>query len=244
MGHGFKDRRGAVSTRCCAANGRMADVAARPLETDHNFACSPYPLAMPDIWRKSGGMLVIALISLAVSPAQDGAVPYGTQVYAPPVVRPYEPPSNFGRIVAEGDGGGDVTRPPIIRPVAVEAYRGSYEYAPTTTQEAYNRGVAQAESSMDARMGPLDGRWRVRDAAGHTLISLALADPGSGRPAEGAWRKDGGRAGLGVIEQVERTDAAVPLARSQGRLVLRAGGPGWTGELTLDGRAVPVTICR
>ena len=85
-----------------------------PLETDHNFACSPYPLAMPDIWRMSGGMLVIALISLAVSSAQDGAVPYGTQVYAPPVVRPYEPPSNFGRIVAEGDGGGDVTRPPII----------------------------------------------------------------------------------------------------------------------------------
>ncbi|WP_269515197.1 hypothetical protein [Brevundimonas subvibrioides] len=222
----------------------MADVAARPPETDHNFACSPYPLAMPDIWRQSVGMLVIALISLAVSTAQEGAVPYGTPVYAPPVVRPYEPPSNFGRIVAEGDGGGDVTRRPIVRPVAVESYRGSYEYAPTTAEEAYNRGVAQAETSMDARMGPLDGLWRVRDAAGNTLISLALTDPGSGRPVEGAWRKDGGRGELGVIEQVERTDDAVTLVWSQGRLVLRAGAPGWTGELTLDGRAVPVTISR
>lgn len=189
-------------------------------------------------------MLVIALFSLALSPLQDSAVAYGAQVYAPPVVRPFEPPSNFGRIMAEGDGGGDVTRRPIVRPVAVEAYRGSYEYAPSTAEDAYNRGVAQAERSMDARMGPLDGVWRVRDASGNTLISLALTDSGSGRPLEGAWRKDGGAAELGVIEQVERSDAGVILSWSQGRLMLRPGGPGWTGELTLDGRAVPVTISR
>ena len=189
-------------------------------------------------------MLVIALFSLAVSAVQDGAVAYGAQVYAPPVVRPFEPPSNFGRIVAEGDGGGDIRRRPIVRPVAVEAYRGSYEYAPTTAEEAYNRGVAQAESRMDARMGPLDGLWRVKDAAGNTLISLALMDAGGGRPLEGAWRKDDGAAELRVIEQVERTDTAVTLVWTQGQLSLRPGGPGWAGELTLDGRAVPVTVSR
>lgn len=169
---------------------------------------------------------------------------YGAQLYAPPVVRPFEPPSNFGRVTAEGDGGGDPRRRPIARPVAVEAYIGSYEYAPSTAEDAYNQGVAQAERSMDTRMGSLDGVWRVRDASGATLLSLSLMDDGGSHPLEGAWRKDGTSAELGVIDRIERSDAGVTLGWAQGGLTLRPGGDSWSGELTLNGRSVPVTVSR
>lgn len=189
-------------------------------------------------------MLVIVLISLSLSSAQDGAVAYGADVYAPPVVRPFEPPSNFGRVTAEGDGGGDPGRRPITGPVAVEAYRGSYEYAPSTADDAYTRGVAQAARTMDARMGPLDGLWRVQDASGATVLSLALTDSGRALPLEGAWRRDGGLAELGVIERSARSEASVSLDWAGGGLTLRPGGEGWIGELMQDGRAVPVTLSR
>ncbi|CAL1690254.1 hypothetical protein MMB232_00376 [Brevundimonas subvibrioides] len=194
--------------------------------------------------RQSVDMLVIALISLGLSSAQDAAVAYGARLYEPPVVRPFEPPSNFGRVTEEGDGGGDPRRRPITRPVAVEAYSGSYEYPPSTADEAYTRGVTQAERTMDARMGPLDGIWRVQDASGATVLSLALMDAGAAKPIEGAWRKDGGIASLGVIERSERSEGSVSLGWAGGGLTVRHEGPGWTGELLQNGRAVPVTLSR
>ena len=189
-------------------------------------------------------MLAIVLISFGLFSAQDAAVAYGTPLYAPPVVRPFEPPSNFGRVTAEGDGGGDPGRRAITRPVSVEAYRGSYEHAPSTADDAYDRGVTQAARNMDARMGPLDGLWRVQDASGATVLSLALTDSGRALPLEGAWRRDGGLAALGVIERAERSEASVSLGWAGGGLTLRSTGQGWTGELLQDGRAVPVTLSR
>ena len=188
--------------------------------------------------------MLLALISLAVSPPQTAAVPYGGQVYVAPVVRPFEPPSDFGRITEEGDGSGDRRRRPIEHPVAVEAYRGSYEYAPTTVETAYDHGVSQAERSMDARMGPLDGRWRVRDGSGDDVLTLALIDEGVSQPLEGAWRKDGPPTDLGVIERAERSEAAVLLAWEDASLTLRPSGGGWVGELTEAGRRRAVTLVR
>jgi hypothetical protein len=188
--------------------------------------------------------MLLALISLAVSSPQTAATAEGAPVYVPPVVRPFEPPSDFGLIIAEGDGSGDRRRSPIDRPVAVEAYRGSYEYAPTTAEAAYDRGVAAAERGMDGRMGPLDGRWRVRDSSGAEVLVLALIDEGPSRPLEGAWRKDGAPSVLGVIEQADRSDGGLNLAWKDGGLTLRASGEGWVGELTEAGRRRAVTLAR
>lgn len=190
-------------------------------------------------------MSLFVLISLALSPAfQDRAVPYNAAVYSPPVVRPFEPPSNFGRVTAEGDGGGDPRRRPIVAPVVVEAYSRSYEYAPSTADTAYDQGVANAEAAMDARMGPLDGLWRLVDEDGRGLAQIALSDRGPGRPLEGAWRTLDAQGALGPLDGVERTDAGLSLTLGESRLRLTAGPQGWSGTLSEDGRAKSVSLVR
>ncbi len=190
-------------------------------------------------------MSLVALISLALSPAlQDRPVPYGAEVYSAPVVRPFEPPSNFGRVTAEGDGGGDPRRRPIVAPVAVEAYSRSYEYAPSTADTAYDQGVANAEAAMDARMGPLDGIWRVVDAEGRGLAQIALSDRGADRPLEGAWRKLDAQGALGPLDGVTRTDAGLSLTFGDARLDLAASPDGWTGTLTEGRRSKAVSLVR
>ena len=187
-------------------------------------------------------MLVFALLALAAP--QDTAIPYGAELYAAPVVRPYEPPSDFGRVVAEGDGGGDRTRRPISRPVAVEAYRGNYEYTPSNAEAAYNQGVANARANMDGRMGPLDGRWTVKDAEGQALLRLVMSDQGVGKPLEGAWRTDGDTTRAGFIDTAERTGGAITLAWDGGRLILHPAADGWSGDLTEGGRTRAVSLTR
>ncbi|KPF81337.1 hypothetical protein IP78_05230 [Brevundimonas sp. AAP58] len=190
-------------------------------------------------------MSLFALISLAVSPTvQDRAVPYTAEVYRPPVVRPFEPPSNFGRVTAEGDGGGDPRRQPIVAPVVVEAYSRSYEHAPSTADTAYDQGVNNAEAAMDARMGPLDGLWRLIDAEGRPILQLSLSDRGPSRPLEGAWRKLDARGALGPIDASERTDAGLGMRLGDAQLTLSPGSQGWTGTLTEAGRSRSVTLIR
>lgn len=190
-------------------------------------------------------MSLFALISLALSPAvQDRAIPYTAEVYSPPVVRPFEPPSNFGRVMAEGDGGGDPRRRPIVAPVVVEAYSRSYEHAPSTADTAYDQGVANAEAAMDARMGPLDGLWRLVDEDGRGLAQIALSDRGPGRPLEGAWRKLDAQGALGPLANVERADAGLSLTLGDAHLRLAPGTQGWAGTLTQDGRSKPVSLVR
>jgi len=189
-------------------------------------------------------MMLIALFSLAVSPAQDGGIPYRAPVYVPPVVRPFEPPSDFGRVIEEGDGRGDPRRRQIERPVVVEAYSGSYEYAPSTAEQAYNQGVAQAEQTMDDRMGPLDGLWRIRDASGAVLLSLVLTDAGDAAPLEGAWRKDIGGSALGTVEQVSRSESDITLGWAGASLRLRRSSDAWVGELIENGRTQGVSLTR
>lgn len=190
-------------------------------------------------------MSLFVLISLALSPAvQDRAVPYAAELYTPPVVRPFEPPSNFGRVMAEGDGGGDPRRRPIVAPVVVEAYSRSYEYAPSTADTAYDRGVAIAEAAMDARMGPLDGLWRLIDLDGRGLAQIALTDRGDGRPLEGAWRKLDALGVLGPLRTAERTEAGLTLTLGDALLTLTPDPQGWSGTLTEDRRSSPVRLVR
>lgn len=189
------------------------------------------------------------LSALALTAAQDPAAvrapaPLPPAEYAPPPVRPFEPPANFSVRTAEGAETARPWRRPLTETATVDAYRGDYEAQPTDAQAAYVRGVAQAELSMDARMGPLDGRWRLFDAEGRPLADLVLSDAGQG-VIEGAWRAAQGP-GRGV--------AAAPL-RMEGRpleltledwcilrLTLNSGEI--HAELLHDGVAAPVRLAR
>lgn len=189
-------------------------------------------------------MVLFTLISLVLSSVQDGAVPYAAPLYVAPPVRPFEPPSGFGRGSAEGDGGGDRLRQPLVTPVVVEAYRGSYEHAPSGVETAYDAGVASAERAMDARMGPLEGLWRLQDADGHVLMTLSLTDPGETQPVEGAFRTAGAAAGIGPLSSAGRTAEALILDLGGGRLSLGASGQGWTGVWSRAGQERAVTLVR
>lgn len=189
-------------------------------------------------------MIAFALISLAVSPMQSVAVPYSAEIYRAPAVRPFEPPSNFGRVMAEGDGGGDVRRRPIPAPVSVEDYARSYEYALSGADTAYDAGVANAERNMDGRMGPLDGRWRLSDAEGRPLMVLSLMDQGVSRPLEGAYRTADARSAVGPLATLEREADTLVLTLDGARLSLRPAGDAWTGVLAKGGREQSVTLAR
>ena len=189
-------------------------------------------------------MLVFALISLAVSPMQSAPVAYTAQVYQAPVVRPFEPPSTFGRVTAEGDGEGERTLRVIPAPVSVEAYRRSYEHAPSSADNAYDAGVENAERNMDARMGPLDGRWRLKDGEGRTLMTVSLMDQGASKPLEGAYRTADAQAEVGPLTATERTAGGLVLELDGGRLSLQASGEGWSGTLVQGGRERTVTLVR
>lgn len=169
------------------------------------------------------------------------------ETYQAPVVRPFEPRSDFGREQAEGDADADIHRAPLTQAVSVDAYVGSYEASPTDHEIAYDQGVAQAEINADSRSGPLDGRWHVVGADGAPLLSLALTDRGEGRMVEGAWRRldasaetpHGGMAG----PVRSRGDLkVVPL--SDGELRLHPAERGWRGDLVEDGVSRPVVVSR
>ena len=197
----------------------------------------------------------LAAVSLAAMPQAGLQVPLQAtgldatpEIYQAPTVRPFEPPSDFGREAeAEGDAGGDRRRSPLIRPVAVDAYVGDYEVTPSDGEAAYDQGVAQAEIDADRRAGPLDGRWRVAAPDGRPLLSLALTDRGEGRRVEGAWRRlderaapvPGGPAGPAAV-----VGATTVLPLAGGELHLRAAAQGWSGELVQNGRARPVAVSR
>ena len=189
-------------------------------------------------------MMLFALISLAAAPVQSAPVPYAAQLYAPPVVRPFEPPSNFGRVTAEGDGGGDGRIRVIPAPVSVEAYSRSYERAPSRADNAYDAGVENAERTMDGRMGPLDGRWRLTDEAGRALMTLSLMDQGASKPLEGAWRTADATAEVGPLVATERGADVLVLDMGDARLALSPTGEGWSGTLSRDGRERTVTLVR
>ena len=188
-------------------------------------------------------MILFSLISLAVSPVQSAPVAYTAQVYQAPVVRPFEPPSNFGRVTEEGDGGGDRTLRVIPAPVTVESYSRSYEHAPSRSDNAYDAGVENAERTMDARMGPMDGRWHLKDAEGRTLMTVSLMDQGEARPLEGAYRTADAAAAVEPLT-AERSAGALVLEMEDAHVALSPSGDGWSGTLSQNGRERAVTLVR
>ncbi|WP_395649491.1 hypothetical protein [Brevundimonas sp.] len=190
--------------------------------------------------------MLLLVVMLAGLSGQDRAYSARTEVYAPPVVRPYEPPSSFGRQIAEGDADASVRRRPITAPVAVEAYRNNYEGRRTPAELSYQQGVEAARLRQNARMGSLDGLWRVVDAEGRPVLELVLSDDGAG-PVEGALRpaRSDRTAPVDVISAGDgvRTVTAA-LGTDTVTLRLHADGSGWTGELTGLGAARTVTLTR
>lgn len=192
-------------------------------------------------------MILFALLAIGL-PAQE--IPYAgaAERYAPPVVRPFEPPSDFGRATAQGDGDGGPHRRPIPGPVVVDSYVRSYEVSPSDGEVLYEQGVAQAEINADSLSGPLDGRWRVIDADGRIVLDLVLSDPSGARPVEGAWRRPDAEPLMGPILSVVRDDAVVLIAASGGDrpmvLRLHSTDDGWAGALTGAGHDRPVVMTR
>lgn len=193
----------------------------------------------------SAAMTGAALIALAVLIPQD--VPRAPAAPAPapyeaPVVRPFEPPDDFAAPPAQGSEAAAMGRRPLERPVRVEAYRGDYE-TPSELDQAYARGVDQAERVMDGRMGPLDGRWRVVDGAGRLAYDLLLSDPPAPAPLEGAWRAD---RRTGVAASGAREPGAPVLLVLDGhcalRLAVTAGGI--EAVMIRDGREERVRLIR
>ncbi len=183
-------------------------------------------------------------LTLQTAYDQAAATP---ETYQAPVVRPFEPPSDFGREDAQGDADETVHRRPLTQAVRVGAYVGSYETSPTDGEIAYDQGVAQAEINLDGRMGPLDGRWRVSDEAGRPLLSLVLTDRGEGRMVEGGWRRlepHAASAADGVAGPAARQDGVVVVPLDGGTLRLHPAARGFVGTLERGGRRQAVVVSR
>ena len=195
-------------------------------------------------------MLLLALMSaVALEPAiqTTGLLDATPETYRAPAVRPYQPPSRFGRETAEGDGEIDLHRRPLTAPVAVDEYAGDYEFSPSDSQTTYDQGMAQAAIDAEAAMGPLDGRWRIAQPDGKPLLSLSLTDRGEGRRVEGAWRSLDAPVGvdrMGFAGPVSTQGEVVVIPLSEGELHLHPSLNGWAGEWIHDGRARPVTASR
>lgn len=177
------------------------------------------------------------LLAFAGALLQQTAPHPSTQtLYAAPAIRPFEPPSDFGREQAQGDGETEAHRRPLEAPVSVDAYVRSYEFSPGDTETAYDQGVASAEIRVDQSAGPMDGRWQVTDEQGRVLFGLLMNDTGRG-PVEGGWR---GTPGAGVAT----SEGAVVTLEGLGVLALEPAGRDWRGTLTEGGRSRAVTVSR
>lgn len=204
-------------------------------------------MSLPDPHRE--GMLLIAMLIAGLS-GQDASSPSAgsPELYAAPVVRPYEPPSAFGRQVEEGDVARPIRSRPITGPVAVEAYRDNYEQSPSLGEVSYEQSVARARAAADARMGPLDGVWKATSADGVAVLELVLSDRGTARPIEGAMSLNDATRTTVAIGSVARNDGdAVIEALVAGRPVrlrIQRLGDGWSGVLSGLGREQPVSLSR
>ena len=180
------------------------------------------------------GFIVVAFAGLLTQ--QAAPHPSTQTLYEAPAIRPFEPGSDFGREVAEGDGEAGANRRTVAAPVTVDAYVRSYEHSPTDAEIAYEQGVASAEIRTDQTAGPLDGVWVVRDGTGQALYELVLMDSGDA-PVEGGW-SHAGRSGVATA-----ADGMLTL-EGRGALMLEQTGEGWRGQLSRDGRRQAVTLVR
>ena len=194
-------------------------------------------------------MLLIALMIAGLSGQETSYGAAGSQeLYAAPVIRPYEPPSAFGRQVEEGGVARPIRSRPITEPVAVEAYRNDYEQSPSLGEVSYEQSVARARAAADSRMGSLDGVWKATTADGQTVLDLVLSDRGQEKPVEGALSvNDATRTTVPVVSVSQTADQTVIEASVAGRPVqlrLQMVPAGWAGTLTGLGRDQAVSLSR
>ena len=194
-------------------------------------------------------MLLIALMIAGLSGQETSYGAAGsTELYSAPVIRPYEPPSAFGRQIEEGDVARPIRSRPITAPVAVEAYRSDYEQSPSLGEVSYEQSVARARAAADARMGPLDGVWKATGADGQPVLDLVLSDRGGAKPVEGAISlNDAVRTTVAVGSVTQTGGEAVIEAAVAGRPVqlrLRGSADGWMGTLIGLGRDQAVHLSR
>jgi hypothetical protein len=147
-----------------------------------------------------------------------------------------------------------------------EAPAASAAAAPFTIPEGPDQQAAiqSAYQAAEALQGPLDGLWRLDDAAGHTLFIFDLSDAG-GAPAplaalpdapgvEGAWRdpaRPGAPDASGFIDSVRSDGRWVQIRFVEGVdrraevVTLKAvGGARWAGELADSGASRAVVMTR
>lgn len=190
------------------------------------------------------------LIALRIAGLSGQETSYGVagspELYAAPVIRPYEPPSAFGRQVEEGDVARPIRSRPITEPVAVEAYRNDYEQSPSLGEVSYEQSVARARAAADSRMGSLDGVWKATNADGQTVLDLVLSDRGQAKPVEGALSlNDATRTTVPVASVSQPAGETVIEASVAGRPVqlrLQMVAAGWAGTLTGLGRDQAVSL--
>lgn len=214
--------------------------------------------------------LLVSVLSVSTAPAisetspapapasGQAAAPYRaitTDLYAPPTIRPYEPPSNFGRQAAEGDADAAVRAAPLSVPVTVEAYDGAYEPRRSAREVSYLAGVETARRAQNERMGGLDGQWRVVDAEGRPLMELVLTDRGPAWPVEGALALIHAEPAaspdrIGLISAVpDEGGERIIAAEVEGRrltLHLHRDGQAWRGRLSglARGSGQPIALVR
>jgi hypothetical protein len=192
-------------------------------------------------------MLLFALMIAGLSGQETAYSRAGSaETYSAPIVRPYEPPSDFGRQVEEGDVSRPIRSRPIAAPVAVEAYAGNYEQNRSTGEVSYVQAVNRARASADARMGPLDGVWSAVGADGRPVLDLVLSDRGPSKPVEGALSLNDPTRSTAPVESVSHDGGEAVIEASVGgrpvRLRLQPAGQGWTGTLTGLGRDQAVSL--
>jgi hypothetical protein len=140
----------------------------------------------------------------------------------------------------------------MIRVVLLAAlWAGALAAAPPPPQSpAVGPRIAAALAAEQSLQGPLDGEWRLGDAAGRVLYRLQFVDPAGRRgPLTGAW-----------LEPRRGTSGFIAAIRWTGRLLrldlVSGGGPAvsvslrerrsglWTGWMTAGGARRPVVLRR
>jgi hypothetical protein len=171
-----------------------------------------------------------------------------SEVYAAPVIRPYEPPSDFGRQVEEGDVNRPIRSRPIAGPVAVEAYPGNYEQNRSSGEVSYVAG-RQSRPRLGRRPDGAAGRGVERRGR--------RRPPGAGSGPVGS-RTVEARRGSPEPERPTRSTAPVDSVTRDGgeavieasingrpvRLRLQPAGKGWTGTLSGLGRDQAVSLAH
>lgn len=123
--------------------------------------------------------------------------------------------------------------------------------APSPSRADVGPRIAAAVVAEQRLLGPLDGAWALRDAAGRPLYRFEIADPAGGLgPLTGAWRDGRGGAGAGFIARIWRTGRTLRLEFTPGgrlpvtlRLMGRSPGA-WRGWMIEDGARRPVVLRR